>query len=130
MPYENPPSGSHEISLETAEAMTRRYRTHMEQVLDPEYRYKEVLAICETFDLSVLKGLQGVTGAAAFRIYYGMSEDLKVHAILVAVDAEGKDILPAAPKMSIEGDPGGGVLYEDSVRCPTTCPPASSLNSP
>jgi hypothetical protein len=131
MPYQNPEPGGHKIPLALGVEMTRRYRSNMEQILAPDYQNREILAVCETFSLDVLQGLQNVKGAAAFRIYYGMSEDLKVHAILVAVDAEGKDILPnESPAANTEEEDPTGVLYEDSVRCPTYCPPKSELNTP
>lgn len=123
MPYQIPLEDNHQISLEVAVDMTTLYRENMQEILKDEYQNEGILANCETFSLSVLDSLQKIPDVAAFRIYYGMSTDLKIHAILVGVDANGNDILP-----SENSEEEGGEIFEEGQRCPTFCPPPSPLN--
>jgi hypothetical protein len=55
-----------------------------------------------------------------------MDENLLVHAILVGVNENNEDILPAETSSltTTEDDP----IMEQSIRCPPDCPPASPLN--
>jgi hypothetical protein len=108
---------NHEIPLQTAIDMTTRYRGQR-PVNFP---------ICETFEKAVIQKLLDTTGCASFRIYYGMKADQQVDAILVAVDAEGNDILP--PMGNTASGTTDPVIIEDGYRCPDDCPPSSSLNS-
>ncbi|GAA4337836.1 hypothetical protein [Flaviaesturariibacter amylovorans] len=113
---------NHEITLDEAIDLTKRFRTLRPTVLNPLYEAIDILPTCETFDREAVQALLNANpDCASFRIYYGMTDDLKVHAVLVAADANGADLLPA---------PGNeNVILEGSQRCPNTCPPASSLNS-
>jgi hypothetical protein len=75
--------------------------------------------------MDIITAITGVTGYAGFRIYYGMDADKKVHAMLIAIDINGNDILPSdasvkfVPGSSMSG--GGGVAGEEAQRCPPTC---------
>ena len=112
------------ISLEQAVAMTTRYRKNMDTVLAPEFRNRNILPICETFDRSSFETLLGETAATFIRVYLGMDETDKIRVIAVAADQKGVDILPDAGKAL----DGGGSIVEDGIRCPTNCPTASPLN--
>lgn len=129
--YILPKPGSHAISLDQAVAMTTLYRQNRENILQPQYQFQNILAICETFNKSDIQKLLNENGCEGFRIYYGMSADLQVHAILVGVDSTGADIL--LPSANDQGngvkDGGDGDILEDGQRCPTYCPPDSPLNS-
>lgn len=110
---------NHEISLATAIEMTRRYRAHQ----------PEGFARSESFSKEAIQKLINAKGCASLRIYYGRSENMEAHAILVAANAEGKDILPAtmANSGSDEEEP---IILEDAWRCPPLCPDeASPLNN-
>ena len=108
-------STNHEISLQTAVEMTNRYRAN-----------KPVnFPICETFGAGAINRLLATTGCTSLRIYYGMKAGNEVDAILVAVNEVGEDILPNLTSSGDE-DP---VILEDSLRCPTDCPPESPLNT-
>lgn len=107
--------------------MTARYRLNKVNVLAPGYD-KNILPICETFDASSMAGILAVPGCTSVRIYYGMSEDLYLHAIIVAVDEGGADILPAQGGDTATGGTGGDVV-DEAERCPPICPPESPLNS-
>ncbi|MGN6298288.1 MAG: hypothetical protein ACTHM7_15970 [Ginsengibacter sp.] len=55
-----------------------------------------------------------------------MSDDLKVHAVIVGVNSNNEDILPSSVSMlTREDDP---VILEEATRCPDDCPPSSPLN--
>jgi hypothetical protein len=107
---------NHEISLQDAIDMTTLYRTNR----------PSNFPICETFEKDAIINLLDTEGCAFFRIYYGMKENLQADAILVAVNDEGEDILPAAASLQTTGDPI--IILEDGYRCPEACPPSSPLN--
>lgn len=107
------------ISLAQAIEMTRDYRANRNEILQSEYQDRNILCICETIEKSEIDDLFQQEGAVKLRIYYGMNEDLTVHAVLVAVDDHNRDILPDGEEM----------ILDNSERCPDDCPPASPLNS-
>ena len=118
-----PPKLNHQIDLVSASEMTSLYRANR----------PDNFPICESFDKAAIERLLSHPDCVFFRIYYGMKSDLSVHAILVAADKEGNDIIP-----SVQGAPGhghgvggdgDGEILEDSMRCPVTCPPDSPLNN-
>jgi hypothetical protein len=117
-------SMNHFISLATAVDMTTRFRDHRENVLKTEYQGQNVLAFSETFDKAAFDVLLGKSEATALRIYYGMDEYLKIHAIIVAVDANNEDILPTAPAAATVDED----IIDNGNRCPDLCPPQSPLN--
>ena len=113
------------ISLETAEAMTQAYRNNYENILKTEYQNQDVLPLSETFDRSSLEALIDKTECQGLRIYYGMTEDLKVHAILVAVNSNNEDMLPSGEGLTGDDE----VIVDNGNRCPELCPPSSPLNT-
>jgi hypothetical protein len=115
------PTIDHSISLEEAISMTTTYRTNYENILKDEYQQQNILPISETFDKDILKAFLENEECKSVRIYYGMDENLKVHAILVGANADNEDMLPS--------DSSGAPLYENGVRCPPVCPPSSVLNT-
>lgn len=117
---------SHLISLTEAIAMTSLYRQERENILASQYRNQNILPIAEGYDRSAFDTVLAQTGCAGLRIYYGMSEDLKVHAIIVATDIDGKDLLPASNLLSEEEDE---IIIERGNRCPDLCDSTSPLNS-
>ncbi len=107
----------HEISLAQAIDMTTLYRANR----------PANFPVCETFPLIAIQSLLANPAAAFFRIYYGMKEDMSVHAILVVADDNNDDLLPAANRSDEDDD---NEILEDSFRCPNVCPPESPLNQP
>lgn len=116
---------NHFISLPEAQGMTKRFRDNKEAVLEASLRHQNILPICETFDKEAFVILLNKPGCVGIRIYYGMDEDLKVHAVIVASDENGNDILTQGPVMLTEEND----IIERGNRCPDLCPPSSPLNT-
>jgi hypothetical protein len=122
MPSPPPLPGSNFISLAQFQAMKLLYSQNAELILDPAFRNQNILVTSETFNPDIITAITNVTGYAGFRIYYGMSADLKVHAMLIATDSNGNDILPSDPSLKFAAPGGGGgVAGEDAQRCPPSC---------
>ncbi len=121
-----PPSINHQIDLVSAMDMTTLYRENR----------PDNFPICESFDKAAIERLISNPNCVFFRIYYGMKPDMTVHAILVAADKDGNDIVPSVKgghghgHGHGSGGDGDGDILEDSMRCPVTCPPPSPLNTP
>jgi len=117
----------HQIDLVNATQMTSLYRANR----------PDNFPICESFERASIERLLSNPNCVFFRIYYGMKDDMTVHAILVAADKNGEDIIPNVKgghghggHGHGDGDDGDdGVILEDSMRCPVTCPPDSPLNN-
>jgi hypothetical protein len=118
----------HSIPLATAVEMTKRLRENRNTILAEQYQRQDIVAICETFDADSIQAILTQDGCVSLRIYYGMDESLKMHAILVGADINGKDILP--PQADAAANSPIGEIMEDGLRCPTMCPPPSPLNEP
>lgn len=106
------------ISLQQGIEMTTVFRENRDGILLEQYQGLDILPKCESFDRDLIDEVLAQEGCTGIRIYYGMSEDNKIHAILVGFDANDEDILTA-------GDPK---IIEGARRCPTECPPSSDLN--
>jgi len=112
------------IPLEEAIIMTKRYRQNKDEVIDPAYAGRDILANSDKFDRNVFETLLAKPGCMSIRLYYGMKEDLKICPMVVAVDENDHDILPASNFSEEEDDYVG----DDTIRCPPICPPPSPLN--
>lgn len=117
---------NHFISLAEAVQMTALYRSNREAILQPAHQNQNLLPLSETFDRQAFDSVLAKSGCTALRLYYGMSEDLKIHAIVVGVDAAGNDMLPASGGSLLDT---GEDIIENSLRCPDICPNASPLNT-
>lgn len=116
---------SNPISLNKGIGMTTLYRIQKNAILLPEFKNTGILPICETFSKSDVETLLAKVDCTQMRIYYGMDDEYKVHAILVAVNANDEDILPSIQAGVTVDEP---YLWDDAKRCPVDCPPASPLN--
>lgn len=119
---------NHFITLQEAIEMTTLYRAEHEQILKPEYQQQNILARSETFEKAAFETLLTKNGCAGLRIYYGMDDALKIHAIIVAIDVNGNDILPVTESMALTTEEGEDIV-ERGIRCPDLCPAESPLNS-
>lgn len=126
--------------------MIAKYNSERNAILEPQYKGHDVLAISETFDRTDIDAVLRQRDCVAIRIYYGMDTSNKVHAIIVGVNSNNEDILPSGETSSsanantgmggsgTEGvnqllEEDGGIILEMARRCPTDCPPSSSLRS-
>lgn len=116
-----PPDAGSFISLDEAKIMTARYRAEKENILAPEYKGKNILSICETFNRAEFDYVLAQEGCAGLRFYFGMTEELKVKVIVVGVTSDNKDILPSSSVVLAEGDGGKGIV-EYGRPCPDYCP--------
>jgi hypothetical protein len=113
------------ISLQKAIEMTTLYRMQMDTILADEYKGQDILVRSEVFSKEQVEKLLAKPGCAFLRIYYGMSQDLKIHALLVSADGNSEDILCTGEHASNEAAED---VLEEADRCPPICPPASPLN--
>lgn len=116
---------NHFISLAEASTMTALYRSQREAILQPEYQGLNVLAISETFDRAAFDTVLAQDGCAALRLYYGMDEDYKVHAIIVGVNAQNQDMVTTGASLSTDEE---DEIIERGTRCPDICAEPSPLN--
>ena len=114
------------ISLSKAIAMTTLYRNEKENILAPAYQNKNILCKCESFDRTDFDAILANKECVGLRIYYGMDEEKKVHAIIVGYNAKDEDILPVVSTALL--DPPLGEIIDNGKRCPVDCPPTSPLN--
>jgi hypothetical protein len=84
---------NHFISLAKAREMTGFYRKNREAVLAPPFRGQNLLPFSETFDRAAFDRLLSQQGCSGMRIYYGINADRKIHALVVGVNAAGKDMV-------------------------------------
>ena len=110
------------ISLAQAINMTSLYRAERENILAEEYKNTDLLLTCETFDRQAFDDLLSQAGCEKIRIYFGMTEDFQVRAIVVGVNSADEDMLPGS-QVSVTSQ-----IVEDGLPCPNTCPPPSPLN--
>lgn len=96
---------NHAISLEQAVAMTNLYRSSI----------PEGMPLSEAFEIESVNTLLSQPECTSLRIYYGKKTDGTIHAILVGVNKNGKDMTE-------------GLLLEEGNRCPPFCPSESVLN--
>ena len=117
-----PSANAHFITLKKAIEMTTAYRKQQAANITAQ---SAGLPLSETFNRNALDQLLAKPGCAAIRIYYGLDEAAKIHAILVPVNAQNEDILPAEATESSTGTD----IVETAQRCPDMCGAISPLNS-
>ena len=114
------------ISLKKAIEMTTLYRGQMDTILADDFKGQDVLVKSETFSREQVEKLFANPACQYLRVYYGMDQQRRVHALLVAVDANNEDIITTS---LIEGTELSQDIIEEGERCPPNCPPSSQLNS-
>lgn len=118
-----PPGANHFISLAKAKEMTALFRAEKENILAPEFKGKDILCICETFNREAFDALLAENGCVGLRIYFGMTDELKVRVIAVGVNANNEDILPSQGNAPETGDEDQNFIVELGLPCPPWCPP-------
>lgn len=115
------------ISVTSAATLTSNFRSQKESMLIDGMRGSGTLPVCETFSKSTLDIIFSNTNCVALRIYLGMDSYSKVRLILAGVNSSNEDIVISSTDAS--NDTGVDCVVENGARCPSTCPPSSSLNS-
>jgi hypothetical protein len=116
----------HSITLDDAKKMIKKFKDEKDTIVKDEFKGQHLVPVCESFDRAPFDALLRREDCKGVRIYYGMKDGGKrVHAIIVGFDADGKDILPIAGIATDDLDP---LIIEESLPCPTYCPPPSDLN--
>ena len=118
------------ISLAQAKQLTSTYRSKKEKVLEPSFKGKGVLPVCETFGREAFDTVLAKPGCMGLRIYFAMDEINMVKLVIVGVNENNEDMITVTENdtmMRTTGD--GGEIIEDGTRCPDFCPPPSPLNS-
>lgn len=108
---------NHFISLAQAIQMTTAFRENRDTILADPYKGANYLPNAETFDRAAFDAVLAQPACEQLRIYYGMDTEMKLHAIVVGVDAGGQDILPE-PTSS---ENTGKEIIEVGQRCPPEC---------
>jgi hypothetical protein len=121
--YVLPENGTHFITPAEAAAMISLYRDNRDIILKQEYAEQNILCNSETFAVGDVQALLNQSGCQGLRIYYGMKEDLTIHAILVGTDESGNDLVG-----NNRSDGDGDLIIEEGKRCPPQCPDDSILN--
>ncbi|HEU0064351.1 MAG TPA: hypothetical protein VFQ58_04940 [Flavisolibacter sp.] len=126
---------NHFITVETAKKMIATHKNQKDQIVKDDFKGKNLLPVSETFDRVAIDRLLSSPQCAGLRIYYGMDDNNRQHAILVAVNTNDEDILPSSQQMNviatssatdtISSDP---VIVENGKLCPPVCSSPSPIN--
>ena len=117
----------HSISLADAKKMTKKFGVEKDKIVKDEHKGKHLIPECESFDRAPFDQLLQREDCKGIRIYYGMKDnDQRVHAIIVGIDGDGKDILPTE---GVIMDGINSIIIENGAPCPSECPPPGGLNS-
>lgn len=116
----------HSINLAEAKKMIRKFREEKDNIIKGEHGGKHLIPNCESFDRAGFDAILRREDCKGIRIYYGMKEDgLRVHAVIVGFDENGKDILPVSGVAADSTDPQ---ILDKGLPCPDFCPDSSDLN--
>jgi hypothetical protein len=127
MPTTTVPLNNHIIAPQAAIEMTERYRNNREGVLATNYQSLDILPLSDTINKEAFRDLMDDDDCKAFRIYYGMDENLKLRPIIVGVNEDNEDnedLLPPKDNLTTNDY----FIINDTQRCPPLCPPQSYLN--
>jgi len=120
---------NHFISLAAAIEMTSLYRLQKDKVLQQQFVGKNILPLSETFDRAAFDAVLSQPGCVGLRIYYGMQQDLTIHALIVGVNDKNEDLIPARTNNATTTAETDDQIIELGQRCPDICPTESTLNS-
>ena len=124
----------HLISIDQAKKLTSQFRENKKALISDSYRSKDPLPICETFDRSAFDQILAQPGCVGVRAYYGMDDNGGVHLIFVGVNEKNEDMIEQTDSFmrktaeTATSSSSTGLLVENGTKCPTDCPPSSTLN--
>jgi len=124
----NGTSQNHRISLAQAKKMIQLFRNSRDKILQPEYATPEIIPNSEMFSKEAIEQVLNQKGCTGLRIYFGMSDDLKLHSILLGVNEKGENILKTTAATTEETLDEEAIILEESLRCPPICPPPSDVD--
>ena len=119
--------GKNLISLDKAKKLTGFFKKERGRLVNPGVPFKDVIPYSETFDRSAIDRLLNLEGCVGIRIYNGLDEEFKLHSIIVGVNDKGEDLVIPGTTEGADTEEGG-LVVEDGVRCPPTCPDTTLLN--
>lgn len=108
--------------------MTALYRQERPNIVYEPTGATGLIPLSETFAREAFDAVLGESDCVGLRIYYGMKDDLSIHAIVVGVNSDNEDILPSATASVSSLVGGNPTIIEDGNVCPPICPPPSPLN--
>jgi hypothetical protein len=106
------------IDLQTAIALTKRYRENKDRLVAAEF--SNAMCIAETFDASAIRAILDQPGCVSFRAYFGMKENKEVCVVFVGVNDKNEDIV-------FVNNESENIILEEAQRCPPNCSEDSPL---
>jgi hypothetical protein len=118
------------ISLADAIALTTTYRGAKEVILEPQYKNRGILPVCETFPRAAFDTVLAKHGCVGLRFYFSMDQATNsVKLIVVGVNDQDQDMIPDLSSGRVDATLVGDDIIDQGKRCPFDCPPPSALNS-
>ncbi len=121
----NGTSHNHRISLAQAKKMIQLFRNSRDKILKAEYASPEIIPNSEMFSKEAIEQVLNQKGCTGLRIYFGMSDDLKLHSILLGVNEKGENILRSTNGEALDEE---GIILDEAQRCPPFCPDDSEID--
>lgn len=105
-------SESGPIPLPTAKQWTANYRKTI----------KEGDTLAHYFGGEIVQRLLNEDGAVGIRVYYAIDDQGKKQLLLVGVDENGDNLLPAEGVAAKAGEDEDPIIVDFSLPCPNYCP--------
>ena len=117
------------ISLAEAKTLTTTFRNAKDSILEPQFKDRGILPVCETFPRDAFDIVLAKKGCVGLRIYFAMDPTNTVKLIVVGVNDQDQDMIPAVSGGRVDTTVVGDDIIDQGRRCPFDCPPPSPLNS-
>lgn len=115
--------GKHKISLEEAKKFTAGYRKEKAEFMTADKMNEKEAKKGGMFGKEDILDLLNQPGCVGMRYYYGRNDDGSKNLVLVGVDKDNNDILPAEEKsaMAVMDSNDNGIILERGLPCPPYC---------